>query len=483
MATRRNKDGTRAVPAAGPQRVGPGHEDRRGRRCCYTFGREDQLDRDAIKRLVASLSRLLDPADALAVDRRPAELAFIASRPFGGTYVLDALWRRLRHRHRSMARLLQPGAAGAGPDATERVLFALVANRALAPSSKLAAAGLDHPRRAHRRPGRDRRRRLLPGDGLAARGRATTWSSRCSTRSPTCSTSRSTCCSSTPPPPTSRLDEADEPVARDEHGRRPDPTSEHRRPATATHGGRRPGSGPTASPRTHRDDLPQIVIGMAVTRDGIPVRVWCWPGNTADSALIRQVKDDMRDWTLAQDRVGRRPRASPPRRNRRYLRRGEHALHHRREAALRLPGGQGRPVPAGPLPSIVRTTCGSRKSRIADDRTVRDLLQPRGSRTRRRTSATSSSPSSTDLIADTDTAAARPNAAELRGEISTKPGLNRYLRATPGGLLRIDTGQDQDRGEPGRQVPAALLRPAPVRRGHRPGLQATPAKSNAAGGT
>ena len=38
-----------------------------------------------------------------------------------------------------------------------------------------------------------------------------------------------------------------------------------------------------------RDDLPQIVIGMAVTRDGIPVRVWCWPGNTADSALIRQV--------------------------------------------------------------------------------------------------------------------------------------------------------------------------------------------------
>ena len=41
--------------------------------------------------------------------------------------------------------------------------------------------------------------------------------------------------------------------------------------------------------RTHgkskdsRDDLPQVVVGMAVTRDGIPVRVWCWPGNTSDS--------------------------------------------------------------------------------------------------------------------------------------------------------------------------------------------------------
>ena len=40
-----------------------------------------------------------------------------------------------------------------------------------------------------------------------------------------------------------------------------------------------------------RNDLPQIVIGMAVTRDGIPVRVWCWPGNTNDSALRRNSGD------------------------------------------------------------------------------------------------------------------------------------------------------------------------------------------------
>src|SRR3954466_9876933 len=31
-----------------------------------------------------------------------------------------------------------------------------------------------------------------------------------------------------------------------------------------------------------RGDLPQIVIGLAVTREGIPVRVWCWPGNATD---------------------------------------------------------------------------------------------------------------------------------------------------------------------------------------------------------
>ena len=35
-------------------------------RVLYSFGREDALDRAAIRRLVASLSKLLDPADALA---------------------------------------------------------------------------------------------------------------------------------------------------------------------------------------------------------------------------------------------------------------------------------------------------------------------------------------------------------------------------------------------------------------------------------
>src|SRR5438270_4006409 len=60
----------------------------------YSFGREDQLDTDAIRRLVASLSRLLDPADALAANA-DGDLAFTGSRPYGGAFVLDALWQRL----------------------------------------------------------------------------------------------------------------------------------------------------------------------------------------------------------------------------------------------------------------------------------------------------------------------------------------------------------------------------------------------------
>jgi hypothetical protein len=127
------------------------------------------------------------------------------------------------------------------------------------------------------------------------------------------------------------LDDPDEPLARDEHG--------HPRPTTTTDTG---ADTDTAGPDTagadagnhigfrtygkskdSRDDLPQIVIGMAVTRDGIPVRVWCWPGNTTDTALIRQVKDDMRDWTLARI-VWVADRGFSSAENRRYLRQGDH---------------------------------------------------------------------------------------------------------------------------------------------------------------
>jgi transposase len=52
--------------------------------------------------------------------------------------------------------------------------------------------------------------------------------------------------------------------------------------------------------KDHRDDLPQIVIGLAVTRTGIPVRCWCWPGNTQDQTVLAEVKDDLRAWKLGR---------------------------------------------------------------------------------------------------------------------------------------------------------------------------------------
>ncbi|MDT3446844.1 MULTISPECIES: hypothetical protein [unclassified Pseudofrankia] len=110
-------------------------------RILYSFGREDGLDTDAVRRLVASLGRLLDPADALAATAEAGSgLVFTGSRPYGGAYVLDQIWRRLGI-EKILTGLASSGRGRSRDAATaERVLFALVANRALAPASKLAAA-------------------------------------------------------------------------------------------------------------------------------------------------------------------------------------------------------------------------------------------------------------------------------------------------------------------------------------------------------
>ena len=52
--------------------------------------------------------------------------------------------------------------------------------------------------------------------------------------------------------------------------------------------------------KDHRPDLPQVVIGLAVTREGIPVRVWVWPGNRNDQTLVEQVKTDLAGWRLGR---------------------------------------------------------------------------------------------------------------------------------------------------------------------------------------
>ena len=144
---------------------------------------------------------------------------------------------------------------------------------------------------------------------------------------------------------------------------------------------------------------------MAVTRDGIPVRVWCWPGNTTDSALIRQVKDDMRDWTLSKI-VWVADRGFSSETNRRYLRQGDHAY---------IIGEKLR----SDSPEIKAAL--SRQGRYTDDRgqhagqgsegvrhrAVRDLPQPRRRRPRRRTSASSLVAQLEELIAGSDTPARR----------------------------------------------------------------------------
>jgi transposase len=45
---------------------------------------------------------------------------------------------------------------------------------------------------------------------------------------------------------------------------------------------------------------PQVVVALAVTRDGLPVRSWVFPGNTSDVETITQVRADLRGWKLGR---------------------------------------------------------------------------------------------------------------------------------------------------------------------------------------
>jgi hypothetical protein len=419
-ATRRNKDGSAVRylqlvhnewdPATKSAKM----------RVLHNFGREDQVDKTAIERLAGSLCRLLDPGRAAAV-REPG-LVYAGSVAFGGPWLLDQLWQRLGIGAILAARLT---ATRRGASA-ERVLFALVANRALDPSSKLAAAHW-----AGRKAWIDG----LPATSDDACYRAMDWLHQVRGAVEkeifgqvanllnlevdllffdTTSTYF-------------ELDDEDEPVPRDKNG---NVTQDEQQAA----GGKPAGFRVYGKSKDHRDDLPQVVIGMAVTRDGIPVRIWCWPGNTNDSALIRQVKDDMRDWTLSRV-VWVADRGFASAKNRRYLRAGDH--HYIIGEKLRSGSAEaGAALSRQGRYQDVAENLRVKEVRIAEDERFVICFNPeaaeRDAAVRERMLAQLS-----ELIKDSDKLSATKR-AELRGVISTKPGLNRYLRVTPGGLQRID---------------------------------------------
>ncbi len=101
----------------------------------HNFGRAELVDRAALARLVSSISRFLTPEQAAAA-AEGAEVEILDARPMGGAWTLDRLWERL-----GIGAAIRRVAAGRrlDGDAVERVVFALVAQRALKPGSKLAA--------------------------------------------------------------------------------------------------------------------------------------------------------------------------------------------------------------------------------------------------------------------------------------------------------------------------------------------------------
>jgi len=377
-------------------------------RVLYHFGRADQLDPDAIRRLIRSLGRALEPGEALAL--QAPELRFLESRPLGGAWVLDGLWHRLGLPEIA-TRLL--GGRRLDP-AAERVLFAMVANRALEPLSKLSCAAwvtektvipdlaeLDD----------DQCYRAM--DWLlqieAELAEQVYWATANLLNLEvdllffdTTSTYFET-------------DAADPPSAGAPKGFR-------------TYNGHS---------KDHRPDLPQVVIGLAVTREGIPIRVWTFPGNASDQELIRSVKDDLRAWKLGRV-VWVADRGFSSAQNRRYLQRagghyiiGEKLRGDSAEARAAL-ARQGRyHVVAGNLEV---------KEVVLDDGVMRDRFVI----CRNPEAATRDAAIRAAILEQLEAAIAGSDdrspaeRAKLACDLRARPTNRRFLRTTKAGLLRID---------------------------------------------
>jgi hypothetical protein len=438
-ATRRNKDGSAVRYVQLVQNEWDPATKSSRMRVVHSFGREDQLDRAAVERLAGSLGRLLGRGPAGAPGAA-AGLAYAGSAAYGGPYLLDQLWTRL-----GIGQAMTAALARTRRDAaTERVLFALVANRALAPSSKLAAAHWT---------GRAAHIDQLPATTDDACYRAMDWlldvkdalEKEVFTRVAGLLDLEVDLLFFDTTSTYFEVEDEDEPAARDEHGNpvpRDDPGGEGSDQAAREGGASGDGRKTTGfrvfgKSKDHRDDLPQIVIGMAVTRGGIPVRVWCWPGNTSDSALIRQVKDDMRERALARI-VWVADRGFTSAENRRYLRRGDHHY----IIGEKLRSGSAEAAAALSRQGRYQEVTGNlrvKEVRISEDERFVICHNPDGAERDAAIRARLLSRLK-ELTDGTDKLTATKR-AELRGVISTKPGLNRYLRVTPSGLLRIDAAR------------------------------------------
>lgn len=241
----------------------------------YSFGREDQVDQEALKRLVSSIERFLSPDEALKLkSQRQTDLVFKESRPLGGAWALQQLWTEI-----GIDRVIKKNLRKRSFSAPiERAIFAMVANRALAPKSKLSVEGWANDDVC------------LPGvEDLQVQ----------------------------------HLYRALDVVLEMEDKLQEevffsvshllnlevdllffDTTSTYFEiegediptdPEDEAYVLRRQGYS-----KDSRPDLAQVVIGLAVTREGIPIRVWTWPGNTADVTRVKQVKEDLIGWKLGR---------------------------------------------------------------------------------------------------------------------------------------------------------------------------------------
>ncbi|MDA8184425.1 MAG: IS1634 family transposase [Actinomycetota bacterium] len=431
-SSRRNKDGSKVTY------LQLAHNERHPKtgspvaKVIHNFGRKDKVDKEALARLVSSISRILDlPMTDASVASGDVEL--VDSRRLGGAFVLDQLWDRL-----GIADALRSVAVGRRLDGefVERVCFALVAQRCLEPSSKLAAVTWANERVAIPDcPAFDDDAAYRAMDFLLAalpEIAERIFSATANLLNLSCDIifvdTSSTYFEREVADGEDDLDLAK--TAEEKAG------EEKREPEA---------SGPPESAtrrfnkhsKDHRPDLPQVVLGMAVTAEGVPVRCWTFPGNTSDQVIIRTIKDDLAGWMLNRV-VWVADRGFNSVANRSYLQKG--GGHYVVAEKLRNASGEAKEALA--RPGRYRAVAGNLevKEVVVGDGERRQrfvvCFNPEGAARDQQVRANLVAYLETQIAGTDEWSASRRD--ELAGRLRTTPALWRLVRRLQDGRFRID---------------------------------------------
>ena len=270
--TRKNKDGSRVSYIQLAHNVWDPKAKYAKAKVIYSFGREDDLDMAVLERLAQSINRFLTPEEALKSKQKirdTAEFLFRSVKQLGGIWLFDQLWKKL-----GMDTILEEIFKERKHEVNlERAIFAMVANRALAPSSKLGMEewisedvylpGLSsvHCHQLYRAMDE-----LLDAQSLLEDRVFDNVSNLFNLEVDLLYFDTTSSYFEVAPDETPEDDDF-----------RLQGYSKDKRP-----------------------DLVQTVIGLAVTREGIPIKVWSWPGNTMDMNVIEEVKKDLMGWRLGR---------------------------------------------------------------------------------------------------------------------------------------------------------------------------------------
>jgi transposase len=267
--SRKNKDGSTTTYVQLAHNVRDAQTGQPKADVLYTFGRADSLDVDAIRRLTKSLCRFLTPEEALKIQgtgNNDAPLRFLKSAPMGGAYLLRGLWEQLGIPE-ALSNCMKDRSF---TTPVEWATFAMVANRALCPDSKRGVEEWVREDVALGNPEPIELQHLYRAMDALLEYRESIHKEVFWAVADLLNLEVDLLFFDT----TSTYFEMDE---EDEDGLRQYGHS-----------------------KDHRPDLPQIVIGLAVTKEGIPVKCWIMPGNTSDMKTVETVKSDLLGWKLSR---------------------------------------------------------------------------------------------------------------------------------------------------------------------------------------